>query len=916
MEDNTQINGVTIFDKDTPKITDASKIKSLLATNSENELVGSVEFDLLIQESANRVGVVGAQLESVSGGTVEAPTLLQSPGTAEYRFCKASPGVYSFGVNVFTAASGKEWIFEWKGSSWSLKDMGALPVLPVASTVVQGGTEATSQDAVFKYVKNNTVCYWSSSYATSNGYPIYSLVIDNDRIWISLKSNNRTQPVVGENWAIFKFIGDGEIKLNNQYSVNGNEVLNYIQNNSLVNWNELYASDRGYDLYAITFYQNKFYISKKNENHSFPTVTADWDVIKFDADVTQVVNLGVQLPPTSDSVFKHVKNNTIGYWDTYYAENVGYPIYSLVIDNNRIWVSLKSNNRTQPVVGEDWAIFKTTGDGEIKLNDQFNVSGNNILNYIQNNSLVNWNELYASDRGYDLYAIVFYQNKFYISKKSENHSFPIIPDDWDMIKFDVDGSVDLNVTKAINGHEALRYIQNNSFVTYSETFGSQKGYDLYATVFYRSKMYISLKNENKDLPTNKASWEQISFNNTIITNKTKGEISFPEKLIRVDFLTSDPLPVDKSTKAKGTYIFRDDEGIYFEKYGELEAQGSSSLAYPKKNWTFSFYNDQAMKSSFKLRIGEWAYHSEFVFKSNYIDATHSRNIVANKIWEDIVNARPGFPKRENEKEFVAGNTTMLDRFSSGALTHVDGFPCELYVNNYFYGIGTFNLGKKRENYDLISANQNHIQMGAETQINFGFYVSSQWEIRNPKTPDTNFLGKINAWFDSNNLTGTTFKNNYTINHDLQNSIDFFLLAEIIQAEDMWDKNFLLTSWDSIKYYFLPYDMDTTFGLQWNGESIVGFSKTIRSVPFWDKFYLAFEAEIKARYAELIAKDVLTFDNFYRHFEEINKTFGVEKYQQDFSAWQGIPSNSIIHTSFPQIYNWLGSRIAWMNSRYL
>lgn len=633
--------------------------------------------------------------------------------------------------------------------------------------------------------------------------------------------------------------------------------------------------------------------------------------------VDGVINLGSQDEAVNgDTIFKYIENNTIGYWNQYYGNNYGYNMYSLAISNDRIWVSLKNFNKAEPEVGDNWAVFKMIGDGEIKLSNIYSVNGNDVLNYIQNNSLVNWNEQYASDRGYDLYSIVFYQNKFYISKKSKNKSFPIIPDDWDMIKFDVDGQMNLGETKAVNGDTAIGYIQNKSFVTYDENFGIQKGYNLYATVFYRSKMYLSLKNENKDVPTNKTSWEQISFNNTIITNKTKAEISFPEKLIRVDFLTEDPLPVDKSTTAKGTYIFRDDEGIYFEKYGELDAQGSSSLAYPKKNWTFSFYNDSEMTSSFKLRIGEWAYHSEFVFKSNYIDATHSRNVVSNKIWEDIINARPGFPKRENEKEFIANNTTMLDRFSSGALCHVDGFPCEFYVNNVFYGIGTFNLGKKRENYDLISTNQNHIQIAAETQVDFGLYTPSEWEIRNPKTPDTNFLGKINAWFDSNNLTGTAFKDNYPINHDVQNSIDFFLLAEIIQAEDMWNKNFLLTSWDSIKYYFLPYDMDTTFGLQWDGKEIVGYTKTIRSVPFWDKFYLAFETEIKARYKDLKDRNILTLDNCYKHFEEINKTFGVDKYQQDFNAWQGIPSNSVIYTSFPQIYNWIESRIAWMDSRYL
>jgi len=385
------------------------------------------------------------------------------------------------------------------------------------------------------------------------------------------------------------------------------------------------------------------------------------------------------------------------------------------------------------------------------------------------------------------------------------------------------------------------------------------------------------------------------------------------------------LPVDKTVKANGVYNYDDGEGTVFKKFGTLEVQGSSSAQYPKKNWTFAFFNNEAKTSEFKLRIGKWVQHSEFVFKSNYIDATQSRNLVSNKIWEDIVQSRKTYPKRENEKVYVSSNGSVADRFDSGALCHVDGFPCELYVNGVFYGLGTFNLGKKRENYDLVSSNQNHIQIAAETHINFDSYTAAEWEIRNPKTPDSNFTTKINAWFASNALTGQSFKDAFPTNHDLRNAIEFFLLAEFIMAQDMFAKNFILTSWDGVKFAFMPYDMDTVFGLSWEGLNILPPTDTIRNIAFWGKFYAAYTPEIKARYAELKAADILTVTNVYKHFSSMAKIFGVEKYKEEFARWTQVPSNNLgvtnpygsggCYTSVSQIMDWTKSRLTWMDSQY-
>ena len=401
-----------------------------------------------------------------------------------------------------------------------------------------------------------------------------------------------------------------------------------------------------------------------------------------------------------------------------------------------------------------------------------------------------------------------------------------------------------------------------------------------------------------------------------ISNEKSAQIKRPSKVLRLEFTTTDSIPVDKTTIASGTVLITDLEGLGIKKFATIEVQGSSSAIYPKKNWTFALYNNESKTESFKLRVGNWAEHSEFVFKSNWIDATHCRNILSNQIWEDIIQNREGYPKRENEIAYSEAYTAQSGRFDSGALTHVDGLAAELYINGSFYGIGNFNLGKKRENYDIVSSNQNHIQMSAEVHVNMNSYVPEHWEIRNPKLPDANFLSKINAWFAANALSGQAFKDSFETNHHLKNAIDFFLLVEFIKSPDMYDKNFILTSWNGVKFYFLPYDMDTTFGLQWDGQSFTGHTGSIREVSFWNKFYLAYTIEIKARYLDLKNKGVFTLDNVYRHADLCNKTFGIQLFKKEQALWSSIPSNSIIYTSFPQIYEWTKNRIIWLDSQYL
>ena len=409
------------------------------------------------------------------------------------------------------------------------------------------------------------------------------------------------------------------------------------------------------------------------------------------------------------------------------------------------------------------------------------------------------------------------------------------------------------------------------------------------------------------------------------------DIPSPNEIVKIEFFTDEELPTRKDEEnpilAHGRVKVNFDN-IELYKFCTFEVQGASSASYPKKNWTLAFYNDSAYSDEYEFRIGTLVPHSEYVFKANWIDATHCRNIVSNRLWEQFVLSRDGYPKRETEFVYDESNTDVVQRFDTGALGHVDGFPCVLYINDAFYGIGDFNIGKKRNNYNLNKSSATQVQMQAEQHVDFINFEKSttKWEIRNPKNGTfTSVEPTVAPWFASNDPTDADFKTNFPTTHNLQNAIDYLIFIEFLYADDCVDKNFQLTTWDGEVFSFMPYDLDTVFNLWWDGSkytdpsdpSVIHSTNNITqtAVDFWDGFLDAYRTEIVARYNDLKSKGIISVDNIYTLCTNLSKVYGKDLYAQEYAKWPTIPSNTSIHTSIPQILDWVGDRITWMDTHF-
>ena len=191
----------------------------------------------------------------------------------------------------------------------------------------------------------------------------------------------------------------------------------------------------------------------------------------------------------------------------------------------------------------------------------------------------------------------------------------------------------------------------------------------------------------------------------------------------------------------------DMQGNYFKKWTLMSGQGSSSMAYIKKNIAFDFFDSEAAGDAFAIKFGSWVSQDSFHLKSFYTDFLKGSSIISyklamevdntyscyrNKIWKrgliDVSTLSPiQTPENQSDKlNIQAGN---------GALCIPDGFPVIVYKNGAFYGIFVWCIKKHRDNYNMKKDNPKHIHLdGTLGQSTFfsGNISWSAFEVRNPK----------------------------------------------------------------------------------------------------------------------------------------------------------------------------------------
>lgn len=345
---------------------------------------------------------------------------------------------------------------------------------------------------------------------------------------------------------------------------------------------------------------------------------------------------------------------------------------------------------------------------------------------------------------------------------------------------------------------------------------------------------------------------------------------FAESIPRIDIIGDISEMKDKSDE-RSVQINYSSDNLTFSSYASIKLQGASSLQYPKKNYNVKFYKDSNNSTKNKIDFG-WGSYYKYVLKANWIDRTHSRNIVNSRIVSDIYKKYGYFT-----------NTP-----SNGC---IDGFPVEVYVNGEFHGLYTLNLHKEYmfddgKDYLLISTNGDFFFYD-ENIIESSDWKNFEVEVGEQNQDSLNKLNRLLTFI--NTSTDEEFKNDIEEYFNLDSLLNYYCFVRFADLSDSLSNNLYLLTYDGKVWYTVFYDMDVSYGVTWQGypEYEYNISSYIKDINLWRKLESNFSDEISTRWTEL-RKNILTKNNVMSIFYEFYNNIPTSSLNSDVSKWSDMP----------------------------
>lgn len=248
---------------------------------------------------------------------------------------------------------------------------------------------------------------------------------------------------------------------------------------------------------------------------------------------------------------------------------------------------------------------------------------------------------------------------------------------------------------------------------------------------------------------------------------------------------------------------------------------------------------------------------------------------------------------------------------------VDGFPCIISLNDEFHGLYTFNIPKDGWMFGMNDSTAKQAILCADTQndaCGFKALATLNNDFKLEYVSDENnsdwVLNSVNTLISAvMNSDGTDLDTTVAQYLDWNSAIDYMIFAVLLGGDDMYRKNYLLVTYDGMKWFFSAYDMDSTYGMHWDGKRF----DSARVYPHINDYnHRVMELictykkdELTARYSEL-RNSVMSEDNVAMAFENFSAAIPSPVLMEDVTKWTTIPSSNMSNVA--QIRDWYSRRV--------
>lgn len=363
---------------------------------------------------------------------------------------------------------------------------------------------------------------------------------------------------------------------------------------------------------------------------------------------------------------------------------------------------------------------------------------------------------------------------------------------------------------------------------------------------------------------------------------------------------TDPAQTNKDIECNVNVEYRSSEQA-FSGAATIKIQGSSSTRYAKKNYTIKFYKDSTYAKKMKVDVG-WGEQNKYCLKANWIDKTHSRNIVTAKLAGEM-----------QEKYGLLESAP-----NNGA---IDGFPVEVYINGAFHGLYSMNIPKDEWQFDMDGDDPNNIVIGGDNwtdPVKFKAIPTdfSGWEVEVGPEDDAT-LSKVQRLVDFvMNSSDEDFVANFDQYLNLDSTLNYYVMMNTAYLTDNSGKNMLLATYDGNVWYPSLYDLDTSWGTNWQGTGLQSYEKGLMSArgsTLWERFEDLYSKEIAERYFEL-RSSILNKEHIMETFNSYYATIPQEVLEREAEKWD-TEETPLPGYDFTQIESYLDSVLPRLDAKY-
>ena len=292
----------------------------------------------------------------------------------------------------------------------------------------------------------------------------------------------------------------------------------------------------------------------------------------------------------------------------------------------------------------------------------------------------------------------------------------------------------------------------------------------------------------------------------------------------------------------------------------LRIQGTSSTTYPRKNYRLYFnrsekygtrlYVNGVLAEDFKYAFKPGARPIDiFCLKADFSDSSSTHNTgavrIVNDVWKKCGWLTPPQAAYKGNYDVRIG---------------VDGFPMDLFYDNEGTGenvyLGKYNFNNEKSGSGIIYGFEGIEGFNDEATLNgernkcicleflnnsealclfgtsnmdsfddaleFRFKADQTWATAHED--DKAAVKRLWTWIQSCKGNPTKFLNEYEDYFGNDSPFAWYLITDYFMAVDNRAKNMMLVTWDGLHWYFIPYDMDTLFGVR--NDSVLKYDYTI------------------------------------------------------------------------------------------